>query len=248
MSVNHLHAVQQRNRPITAVALLFLLSLLLSHPGLMDSSSSGNTALTDYLGPRVRFANALELRQCAQLQDLRDYGVNLNLFAPNTVYLNSEYFCSETAPAQYQCRCGFATTCKAKRDPWGRNIGVCDCCSSWMIACFIVLAIFSIISFLGAVYVVGCQGKWWCDGYVTPKASLMPRRGPTVSCPPSRPLPENLFRGYASVDFTNSEASLGASVGAGTASASPLENSPNAADPNHEVWLGSDAEDSETRV
>ncbi|AYU82465.1 hypothetical protein, conserved [Leishmania donovani] len=246
MSADHLRVMQRCCRTTTTAALLFLLSALLFHHCPVDSSN-GSTDVKAYRVSRPVFA-AAQLRQCAQLQDLGNYGVNLNLFAPKTVYLNGEYFCAESAPAQYRCRCGVATTCKPMLDPWERDIGSCDCCSSWMIGCFVILGVFSAISVFGAVYVVGCQGKWWCDGYATLKTALIPRRGPAVSCPPSRPLPQNLFRGYASADFTNVEAFPEMPVSAVTAPTSPQVNTPGVDDPNHGAVFGSEAEYGEARV
>ncbi|CBZ30259.1 conserved hypothetical protein [Leishmania mexicana MHOM/GT/2001/U1103] len=247
MSADPLRAMQRCRRTTTTAALLFLLSALLFHRGPVDSNN-GSTDVKAYRISRPVFAAATELRQCAQLQDLGNYGVNLNLFTTQTVYLNGEYFCAESAPAQYRCRCGIATTCKPKLDPWGRNIGSCDCCSSWMIGCFVILGVFSVISIFVAVYVVGCQGKWWCDGYATLRTALIPRCGPAVSCPPSRPLPQNLFRGYASADFTNAEASPEVPVSAGTAPTLPRVNTAGVDDANHETVFGSNAEDGEARA
>ncbi|KAG5491561.1 hypothetical protein JIQ42_01466 [Leishmania sp. Namibia] len=240
MSVNHLRAARRCRRTPSAVAFLLLLSLFLFHSGPADSSR-GDINVRTHLGPRLLFA-AAQQRQCALLQDLSNYGVNLNLFAPNTVYLNGEYFCAESAPAQYYCKCGVATNCKTKYDPWGRNIGSCECCSSWMISCFIVLGIFSALCIFGAVYVVACQGRWWCDGYATLKASFMPRRGPAVSCPSSRPLPQNLFRGYAAADFINITEPPETFSSAGAAPASSPVNSPSGAGVGHEDGFGSASE------
>ncbi|KAG5468200.1 hypothetical protein LSCM1_02176 [Leishmania martiniquensis] len=247
MSADLVRTAWRCRRALTAVALLFLLSLCLPPSG-PAHSLQGDPIANTHCHPRLLFALAAEGRQCSQLQDLRDYGVNLRLLTSGTFYLNGEYFCAESAPAQYHCRCGVATKCKARHDPWGRDIGSCECCSPWMIGCFIVLGIFSVVCIFGAAYMVRCQGRWWCDGYAAPKTSFMPRRGPAVSCPPSRPLPPNLFRGHATADFTNATASPEAFSGTGAASASsPQDNSPWVADVGNEDGLGFVGEDGETR-
>jgi hypothetical protein len=147
---------------------------------------------------------AEKLPECSQLTDLSSYGVNLKLFSSGgTYYLDGQYFCSNTAPAQYHCKCSFSTTCKTKADPWGRNIGECKCCPPWVIACVVLAILFGVLWLLSGVYVWVCQGRWWCDGYPMPVATLMPRRGPAVTCPASRPLPDGLFRGYAASDFVD---------------------------------------------
>lgn len=190
--------------PMMTAGLLLLASLALfstsSSPSLCAAGVCGG------VGKVVLFAEASKQQpKCAQLAELFNYGVNRNLIASAnyTYYLDSQYFCANTAPVQYHCKCSTSTTCRRKDDPWGRNIGVCQCCPSWMIACLVLLCLFFLIGIFCGVYVLTCEGRWWCDGYVPPSTALMPRRGPAVACPPSRPLPDNLFRGYASADFVN---------------------------------------------
>ncbi|KAK7200818.1 Enriched in surface-labeled proteome protein 11 [Novymonas esmeraldas] len=250
MTANLVGVARVWRRAATSVV-LFLLVLSALSPSSPSVERGGDlaSAAALLLGPRVRVARAAQLRECPQLQDLGDYGVNLNLFDPNSVYLNGAYFCAKSAPAQYHCRCSVATTCKKMSDPWGRNIGSCDCCPPWMIVCFVVLGIFFVICVLGAVYVVTCQGRWWCDGYASPKASLMPRRGPAVSCPPTRPFPQNLFRGYTSSDFVNAEATPGASLSAGGASVLTPVRSPNLSSvANNDLGLLADTESTSARA
>lgn len=142
------------------------------------------------------------LGRCPQLQDLS--GINYNLFTGSVYYYNGEYFCSDEAPEQFRCKCGVASVCKTKADPWGANIGTCDCCPAWMLACFFLLAFLFFISACVAIYAIACQGKWWCDGYMMPAKSLIPRRAPAVICPASSArLPENVFRSFPSTDFVN---------------------------------------------
>lgn len=224
--------MRQCRRTTTTLALLSLLCVVLlslgpsGDIGLPASAPTGSGAALRRCGPHVLFAAAASgLPQCAQLQDQSNFGVNLNLFSANNVYLNGEYFCADTAPAQYHCHCSVATACKKKSDPWGRNMGSCECCPPWMIACFVILGVFFIVCIMGSLYVTVCQGRWWCDGYATPKTSLMPRRGPAVSCPPTRPLPQNLFRGYVSADFVNVSATPAGDT-ASTAAASAVQPTP----------------------
>ncbi|KPA82177.1 putative mitochondrial hypothetical protein [Leptomonas pyrrhocoris] len=148
---------------------------------------------------------AAKTRTCAELSDLFNYGVNKFLFdsGGESYFTDGQYFCADTAPAQYRCNCDLSTTCKRSLDPWGRNIGVCGCCPGWMIACLTLICLVFGICIVGILYGMLFQGCWWCDGYEKPTGSLMPRRGPAVTCPSTRPLPDNLFRGYVSTDFTN---------------------------------------------
>ncbi|GET92212.1 hypothetical protein, conserved [Leishmania tarentolae] len=246
MYADHRRVTERCRRTTTIAVLFFLISVLLPQSGSVDNGN-GNTDVKAYRVSRPFFTAAASPRQCAQLQDLQGYGVNLNLFLPDTVYLNGEYFCAESAPAQYRCRCGMATRCKKKLDPWGRNIGFCNCCSSWMIGCFVLLGIFSAISIFGALYVIGCQGKWWCNGYAILKMDFIPRCGPAVSCPPSQPVPQTLFRGYDPSDFTNTEAPIETPVSTPAVSTASQVNTSRIREVNHEAMFGSDAEDGEAR-
>ncbi|KAG5493895.1 hypothetical protein JKF63_01727 [Porcisia hertigi] len=233
MFAGHLRAAQRCRWITLTVALFFLLGFLPAPPDPLDGGGNRRSG-TAHLSSPLWVTAAAELLQCAQIKDLENYGVNLHLFPPDTIYLKSEFFCAESAPNQYRCRCSPTTTCKSKLDPWGRNIGSCECCSPWVITCFVILCMIFVICILAAVYAGKCQGEWWCDGYPIPRIPLMPRRGQAVSCPPSLPLPQNLFYGYPSTNFTNIETSRGrGSVSSRGVAEAPLEDTPYVADVDH---------------
>lgn len=145
-----------------------------------------------------------KLQECTDLKDLFSYGVNRKLFqSGGPYYLSSQYFCAKSAPEQYHCKCSTSTRCHEKADPWGRDIGVCGCCAAWIYACAVLIALAFVIVMVITVYGLWCHRRWWCDGYVPLVATLMPRRGAAVSCPPDRRLPNNVFRGYPSSAFVN---------------------------------------------
>ncbi|KPI86457.1 hypothetical protein ABL78_4488 [Leptomonas seymouri] len=182
--------------PATAATLLLVASLVFFSPSAYPRFGIAGVLLAE-ASPKLRY--------CAQLADLLDYGVNRALLSTGSeiYYLNGYFFCADSAPAQYRCKCDLALACKEKLDPWGRNIGMCSCCRTWVIFCLIMFCIFFGLCISSSIYVLLLQGCWWCDGYVRPTAALIPRRGPTATCPPSLPLPDYLFRGYTSTDFVN---------------------------------------------
>lgn len=131
--------------------------------------------------------------------------INLDLFSrTDTVYYtNRMYFCGENAPEQLRCTCPYQSACQPYPDPWGRNIGICRCCSAWIIYSSAVFGCCILVMLAATLYAAVLRGKWWLDGYPQPISWIFWRRGRVFPCPPDNPLPRQLFKGFDIAHFVN---------------------------------------------
>ena len=195
-----------------AIAILFVISFAdSSSPSIVSSSvitfaaagpSTLPTAVTD------------SSQECSQLKDL-DSTINIkDLIGPNDLNPNEPdfgfskegyYFCGADAPAYLQCKCGISSVCSKQLDPWGRDMGKCGCCTTWIIVLFAIFAIVIAVVLVGGMYACMCHGTWLYDGFPLPLMPLLPQRSATIIAPASFPLPEQAFRPYRSTDFISSD-------------------------------------------
>ena len=126
---------------------------------------------------------------------------------------NNYYFCGPRAPRQFQCQCPVQFVCHPYMDPWGRDIGECDCCGGWLWLVVFVLGALVLIAFSVCGYSFCIRGRWWMDGFPTPLQPLQPKRRPPVIAAATQPLPPNLFAGYRSTDFSSGSLPPGHLVG-----------------------------------
>lgn len=196
---------------------------------------------------------------CADLQDIKD--INLRLLISNgssTFYSNVAYFCGPDAPKQLACKCVVTNTCNSFKDGWGRNIGQCQCCSTWMNSTiFIPPVFFCLIVFLYA-YVFFYRDKiWWLEGYPRAIVPVMPDQRCATICPEGAPLPSHTFDGFNSDDFDNVGNSAGNTCAGQQARAlspaPPEESEPRGNDSsatdnaNHNMTSSSNSNDVRTR-
>jgi len=145
------------------------------------------------------------------------------------------YFCSSNAPTQFKCTCGTAGVCNTLNDPWGRDIGSCECCPVWV---WVILGIFGVLFVIAVVVIIyACclRDKWWFDGFPRPIQPILPRRGPPVVAPVGMPLPRDLFRGYRISDFIAGEVEAARQLSGG--GGEPSEHSPDD-EQHHAVGVG----------
>ena len=142
-----------------------------------------------------------ELQECIALDDIRQYSkYHLNQLGYE-LELDGYYFCSDTAPKRYQCKCSTSSVCHKKYDPFGRDLGECGCCQTWIWAVLLFLLVAIFIGLLFCLYACLCRGRWWCDGHPRTVQPILPRRGPPTVLPSSVPVPTTMFRNYRPVDF-----------------------------------------------
>nr|CCC90191.1 conserved hypothetical protein [Trypanosoma congolense IL3000] len=140
-------------------------------------------------------------RRCRALKNLQ--GINKDLLDPRNYSKSDELFCSSTAPQQFRCFCGVASTCLELKDPWGGDIGKCGCCPPWLILFYAFFLLIGFCAVISTAYICFCRGKWWFDGYPPPVIPAACRRAPPIVAAAAAPLPPTLFRGYQSSDFTS---------------------------------------------
>lgn len=153
-------------------------------------------------------------QECNQLKDL-DSNININDLISNLDGNPNEpeygfkkegyYFCGADSPPYLSCKCGISSVCYERLDPWGRDLGECGCCTSWVIILFAIFAVIIVTVLVGGLYACMCHGTWLYDGYPQPITPLLPQRSATIIAPASFPLPEHAFRPYRSSDFISSD-------------------------------------------
>ena len=142
-----------------------------------------------------------ELEECVSLQEMDFYSRSELEELGYGLEPDQFYFCADSAPSQFRCKCSAANVCGTKRDPWGRDLGQCQCCAAWFWAVLMILLLAVVVGLIFCMYACCCRGAWWCDGHPAPVQPILPRRGAPMVIPASMPLPTSLFRGYRVTDF-----------------------------------------------
>lgn len=143
-------------------------------------------------------------RECVSLDSLQ--GINRKLLASvkESYATNALLFCASTAPSQYMCSCPMFYACDEKPDPWGKNIGSCNCCSWYVILICITLVLLCLgspIIFLSVL----CRKKWYLFGFPPPLPLIVPRRGAITRVLAGSSIPSHLFEEFSRQNFADDE-------------------------------------------
>lgn len=142
--------------------------------------------------------------KCLKLIDLN--GVNFNLFGLTDVSFTTTdlLFCSPDAPSQFKCTCPSIYSCHKKPDPWGKNIGSCECCAWYIILIIVVLVILMMVP-PAILLTVLCKKKWYLTGDPPALPLIVPRRGAMTRVPTGPSIPPHLFTEFHRHNFSEDE-------------------------------------------
>eukprot|EP00758_Cryptobia_borreli_P016332 Tbor_TRINITY_DN6102_c0_g2::TRINITY_DN6102_c0_g2_i4::g.22175::m.22175 len=129
-----------------------------------------------YLPSQVASANSsteVVLRECSQVRELRNFNFEHTEKAGYGLSRDGYYFCSKNAPSDFMCKCSIASVCNEFLDPWGRDIGVCGCCTEWVYILLTAFVVIGIIFFCFSIFVCCFQGSWIYDGYPPPITPML---------------------------------------------------------------------------
>lgn len=115
-------------------------------------------------------------------------------------------FCGAESPRAVSCQCDSINKCHSKLDPYGRNVGVCKCCGTWLVVCLTLfcLALVLLVPMTACMLCPPPRGSlWWVYGYPKRLDFGYVKLGQPGPSPPGVPFTRSVFTYYRPENFVD---------------------------------------------